>query len=92
MHCKDTKEHTIPNTSNSQCNCMITINQKTFCNALEYIYTAGKISIERFNIFLSNYISDGAIDMKLSPDVGNNPSNPPIQRNLNLYVHKLSYM
>ena len=38
--------------------------------------TVGKISIEYVNIFLSKYISDGAIDMKLSPDVSNNPSNP----------------
>ena len=44
------------------------------------IYTAGKISIEHVTIFLSKNISKGAIDMKFSPDVGNNPSNPYIQR------------
>ena len=38
--------------------------------------TAGKISIEHVIIFLSKYISKGAIDMKFSPDVGNNPSKP----------------
>ena len=42
--------------------------------------TAGKISIEHVTIFLSKNISKGAIDMKFSPDVGNNPSNPYIQR------------
>ena len=55
-------------------------------------HTAGKISIEHVNIFLSKYISDGAIDMKLSPDVGNNPNNPHIQINQNIDVHKLSYV
>ena len=44
------------------------------------LYTAGKISIEHVTIFLSKNISKGAIDMKFSPDVGNNPSNPYIQR------------
>ena len=55
-------------------------------------FTAVKISIEHVNIFLSKYISDGAIDIKLSPDVSNNSSNPLIQRNQNIYVHKLSYV
>ncbi len=41
-----------------------------------YIYTAGKISIEHVTIFLSKYISKGAVDVNISPDVGNNPSNP----------------
>ncbi len=44
------------------------------------IYTAGKISIEHVTIFLIKYISKGAVDMKFSPDVGNNPSDPYIQR------------
>ncbi len=35
-------------------------------------FTAGKISIECVTIFPSKYISKGAIDMKFSPDVGNN--------------------
>ncbi len=47
-----------------------------------YIYTAGKISIEHVTIFLSKYICKGAVDMN-SPDVGNNPSNPYIQRKQN---------
>ena len=45
-----------------------------------HTHTAGKISIEHVTIFLSKNISKGAIDMKFSPDVGNNPSNPYIQR------------
>ncbi len=45
--------------------------------------TAGKISIEHVTIFLSKYISKGAVDMKFSPDVGNNPSNSYIQRKQN---------
>ncbi len=40
------------------------------------INTAGKISTELVTICLSIYISKGAVDMKFSPDVGNNPSNP----------------
>ncbi len=43
-------------------------------------HTAGQISIEHVTIFLSKYISKGAVDMKFSPDVDNNPSNPYIQR------------
>ncbi len=43
------------------------------------IHKAGKIGIERLNFFLSKYISKGAVDLKFSPDVGNNPSNPYIQ-------------
>ncbi len=48
-----------------------------------YIYTAGKISIECVTIFLSKYISKAAVNMKFSPDVGNNSSNPYIQRKQN---------
>ncbi len=48
-----------------------------------YIYAAGKISIEHVSIFPSKYISKGAVDMKFSPDVGNNPSDPNIQIKLN---------
>ncbi len=48
-----------------------------------YIHTAGKISIERGTIFLSNYISKGAVDIKYSTDVYNNSSNPYIQRQQN---------
>ncbi len=47
------------------------------------INTAGKISIEHVTMFLSKYISKGAVDMKFSPDVGNNPSNPYIQMKQN---------
>ena len=48
-----------------------------------YIYGFICISIEHITLFLSKYISKGAIDMKLSPDVSNNSSNPHIQRNQN---------
>lgn len=48
------------------------------------IITVGKISIE--HNFLSKYVSKGAIVMKFSPDVGNNPSNPDIQRNQTIDV------
>ncbi len=41
-----------------------------------HIHTAGKISIEHVTIFLSKYISEGAVDLKFSPDLGNNQSNP----------------
>ncbi len=44
-----------------------------------YIHTAGKISIEHVTIFLSKCISKGAVDLKFSTDVRNNPSNPYIQ-------------
>ncbi len=44
------------------------------------INTVGKISIEHVTMFLSKYISKGAVDMKFSPDVVNNPSNPYIQK------------
>ncbi len=46
-------------------------------------YTAGKISIEHLTILLSKYMSKGAVDLKFSLDVGNNPSNPYIQRKQN---------
>ncbi len=39
----------------------------------------GKISIECITIFLSKYISKGAVDMKFSPDDDDNPNNPYIQ-------------
>ncbi len=42
-------------------------------------YTAGKISIEHVTISLSK----GAVDLKSSPDIGNNTSNPYIQRKQN---------
>ncbi len=41
------------------------------------------MSIEHVTIILSKYISKGAVDMQFSPDVGNNPSNPCIQRKQN---------
>ncbi len=47
------------------------------------LYTAGKISIEHVTIFLSKYISKDAVDMNFSPNVGNNPCNPYIQRKQN---------
>ncbi len=51
-------------------------------------YTAGKISIEHITIFLSKYISKGAVDMKLSPDACNNLSNPYTQTKQNKYIHQ----
>ncbi len=54
--------------------------------------TAGKISIESVTIFLSKYISKGAVDMKCSPDVSNNPSNPYIQRKQNKYSGAKKYL
>ena len=59
-----------------------------YTDQLIYINTAGKISIEHVTIFLSKYILKGSIDMKFSPDVGNNPSNPYMQRNQNKYFQK----
>ncbi len=44
-----------------------------------HTHTHDTISIEHVNIFPSKYVSKGAVDLKLSPDVGNNPSNPCIQ-------------
>ncbi len=52
----------------------------------------GKISIEHITIFLSKYIFKGAVDLKFSPDVDNNPSYPYIQRKQNKQVQKLSYV
>ncbi len=43
-------------------------------------------------MFLSKYISKGAVDMKISPDVGNNPSNPYIQIKQNKSFQKLRYV
>ncbi len=43
------------------------------CDTLRYCNqdnTAGKISTEHVTIFLSKYISKGAVDMTFSPDVG----------------------
>lgn len=54
-------------------------------------FTVGKI-IEHIGKFLSKYISKGDIDMKWSPNVGNNPSNPHMQGNQAIDVYKLSYM
>ncbi len=50
---------------------------------MQILYTASKISIEHVIIFPSKYISKSAVDMKCSADVGNNPSNPYIQRKQN---------
>ncbi len=43
-----------------------------------------KISTEHVTIFLSKYISKGAVDLKVSPDVGSNQINPYIQRQQNI--------
>lgn len=50
---------------------------------------ASKISIEHVATFLATYISKGALNIKLSPHVCNNPY---IQRNHNKYIKKLSYV
>ncbi len=50
----------------------------TFGSAQTIINTAGKISIEQVTIFHYKYISEDAVDLKFSPDVNNNPSNPYI--------------
>lgn len=47
-----------------------------------------KINIDHF---LSN-ICKGAIDMKFSPDVSNDPSYTHIQRNRTIDVKRLSYL
>jgi len=52
-----------------------------FCEILYIcIYTAGKISIEHVTIVPDKYVSKGAVDMKLAPDVDDNPSNPCIKK------------
>ncbi len=62
--------------------CCTEKRQKTLCtiDIFSYAYTVGKIIIEHVSIFLSKYIYKGAVDLKFSPDVGNNPSNPYVQR------------
>ncbi len=51
----------------------------------------GRISIEHVTIFLSNYISKGAVDMKFSPDVFNNPSNPYIQIRSEIKLYEIKW-
>ncbi len=65
------------------------ITDKTRCM---FAHTVGKISIEHITIFPSKCISKCAVDMTFSPDVGNNPSSPYIQRKQNKYVQKLSHV
>ena len=60
----------------------------SICAAWFCSHTSGRISIEHVTIFLHKYLSKGAVDMKLSPDVGNNPYNPLMQRNQTIDVHK----
>ncbi len=50
----------------------------TFGSTQTIINTAGKIRIEQVNIILSKDNSEDAVDLKFSPDVNNNPSNPYI--------------
>lgn len=47
---------------------------------MEIIYTVGEISIEHVTLFLGKHISKGAVDLKLSPDVGYNQINSYMQR------------
>ncbi len=63
--------------------CLLMTYIYIYIYTLYFVYTAGKISIEHVTIFLSKYISKGVVDLKCSPDVGNNPSNPYIQRKQN---------
>lgn len=49
---------------------------------------ADKISIDHVTSFLSKCISKGATDMKFSPDVANNPSNPHVYRNQTIDILK----
>ncbi len=66
--------------------CNITKSEKfkgVWILSVPTVYTAGKISFEHVTSFLSKYICKGAVDIKFSPDVGNNPSNPYIQRKQN---------
>ncbi|CAJ0967158.1 unnamed protein product [Ranitomeya imitator] len=48
---------------------------------------AGEITIAHVTNCSSKFISKGAIDIKFSSDVGNNPSNPHRQRNKTIDVH-----
>ncbi len=54
-------------------------------NSIYFTYTAGEISIDHF---FPVYVSKSAVDMKSSPDVGNNPSNPctHISSEIKIYV------
>lgn len=51
----------------------------------------GKISIEHVTNFLSKYFPKGPFDMKFSPNVGKNQSNPHMRSNQTT-VHKLRYV
>ena len=52
-------------------------------------FTVGKISIEHLSTFHNKHFSKGTIDMKLTPNVGNDPWNPHMQKNQIIDVHKL---
>lgn len=53
------------------------------------IQTVGQISVECIKIFLSKHISNWAKDMKFSPEVNNSQSNPHMQTNQKICIHKL---
>lgn len=55
----------------------------------KFKFTACKRSIENITNFRSKYISKAAIGMKFSSNVINNPSNPHMQWNQIIDVHKL---
>ncbi len=52
------------------------------CVCVCIIYTQ-RVNFEHVTIFLSKYISKGAVDMKFSPDVGNKQPMQSIQRKQN---------
>ncbi len=54
----------------------ILISRSFFSEWHKFFMYMGKISIQHVTIFLSKYISKGAVDITFSPDVGNKPSNP----------------
>lgn len=54
--------------------------------------TQAQTRIEHPFLFLSKYISKGAMDMKFLPDVGSNPSNLHTKRNKAIDVHETNYV
>lgn len=64
--------------------------QVTMSSVPTIFHCCSPISFECITSFISKYISKGAINIKFSPElVGNNPSNPRMQRNQTTDVHKL---
>ena len=78
-----TSARTIPSTSNTVPAHTHTHHTLVYTHTNIHIHAVGEISIQHATLFLSKYISKGAIDMTFSTNVGNYPSNPYIQRNQN---------